>query len=568
MLSARERSPRDLWRRPRHARCRIQPMQPLRCGTVALLVAFILAVSACGSGDAPTEPTGSSGDASTEATGSTAAPEVAVDTPTTGTTSPPEKPPESDATVALGWTPAGLSGETFIDQLLATGQGFVAYRFAHGSQTWVSEDGIDWTPTDLLVEATTDEFDLYSITAGGLGYVALGSDTGGDNDVVWTSVDGFTWTPNELDLEYPDLGVFASIGLMSVVGGPDGLLLVGRMDREGGGPDEHGFVVWTSADGSEWILVEDPFGAGAYIEDIVPFGQGFLTYGHIEGDEDTRDLMWWSPNGRSWEEVSTDFLHPGSTSNEGFAQRPALGFVLWGDKILAAAETEDGIRLWTSTDGRAWEQLAASPSLDHTDQFILSGNQVAAGPHGIVLMGELQPPRQALPPVVLERDDLIVTVDLESGRLIVTDRSTGKVLLDANAFESDFVVIDEEDGSVTVFDPDTGEELTTFTFEEFEQAQAKAFEEAGIEAPEFREDQPTSVLWFSPDGQRWTSVGIEETFGSVQFPQDIVVGNHALILRWSGIMSPGTEEEFEEQEFEDPPDVIWVGRLTDRNGGK
>ncbi len=546
MSPTRERSSRNLRRRPRHGRNRVHLIQPFRCGTVALLVAFTLAASACGSGDAPTE-----------ATGSTAPPEVAVDTPTTRTVNPPKEPPAGDATDALGWTEAGLSGETFIDQLLATDQGFVAYRLAHGLQAWASEDGIDWTPTDLVVEAATDEFDLYSITVGGPGYVAIGSDMGGDNDVVWTSEDGFTWTPNELDLEYPRLGVFAPIDLMSVVGGPDGLLLIGRMDRETG-PDEHRFVVWTSADGSEWNLVEDPFGAGAYIEDILPFGQGFLIYGYIEGVDDTRDLIWWSREGRSWEEVPTDFLHPGSTSNGGFAQRPALGFVLWGDKILAAAETEAGIRLWISTDGRTWEQLPASPTLDHTDQFILSGNRVAAGPYGIVLMGELQPPRQPLPPLVIEKDDLIVTVDLESGRLIVTDRSTGNVLLDANAFESDFVVIDEEDGSVTVFDPDTGEELTTFTFEEFEEAQAKAFEEAGIEAPEFREDQSTSVLLFSPDGQRWTSVGLEETFGSAQFPHDIVVGNNALILRWSGIMSPGVEEE-----FEDPPDVMWVGRLTD-----
>ncbi len=467
------------------------------------------------------------------------------------------EPPPGDPTVALEWTEAGISGEAFIIRILATDQGFVAYAFGQDSRARVSGDGIDWTQRDLVFEATTDEFDVPSITAGGPGYVALGSSPEAeDHDLIWTSVDGFAWTSHDLDLKYPDLGVFASVGVESLVGGPNGLVLTGRMDRSEG-IDEHRFFVWTSVDGSEWSLAEDAFPNGADIGEILPTGSGFVAEGFVDR-EDNDERMWVSADGRSWEGLDTNSID--SDWNGGLA--------VWGDKILAVGETEDGIRLWTSTDGRTWEQLPASSTLDHDDQFNVSVDQVAAGPYGIVLLGELAQAPQPLPQVVIEKDDLIVTIDLETFRLTVTDRSTGNVLLDANPFESDFVIIDEDDGSVTLLDPDTAEVLITITEEDFLEAQAKAYRDAGIEPGFDGEEQPTTaVLWFSPDGRRWTSLDLEETFpgagiegfGSELFPSDVVVGNDAVILVWSDRFS-----EVSEDELEDLPAVIWVGRLTDR----
>ena len=50
-ISPQTNASNRLLRGRRHA----EPIRPLRYGTVALLVAFTLATSACGSGDAPTE---------------------------------------------------------------------------------------------------------------------------------------------------------------------------------------------------------------------------------------------------------------------------------------------------------------------------------------------------------------------------------------------------------------------------------------------------------------------------------------------------------------------------------
>jgi hypothetical protein len=66
------------------------------------------------------------------------------------------------------------------------------------------------------------------------------------------------------------------------------------------------------------------------------------------------------------------------------------------------------------------------------------------------------------------------------------------------------------------------------TFEGF-----SATEEPGlIRGP--RPDRFTPVLWFSPDGQRWTGVGLQEAFGVDDFPTEVVVGEDTIILRWSG----------------------------------
>ena len=60
------------------------------------------------------------------------------------------------------------------------------------------------------------------------------------------------------------------------------------------------------------------------------------------------------------------------------------------------------------------------------------------------------------PPVIIERAGLILTLQLETGRVIVVDQVTGDLLFETDLFDDeDAVVIDEEDGTVTIFDPDT-----------------------------------------------------------------------------------------------------------------
>ena len=499
---------------------------------------FTMVASAC-----------SRGEVASDSTGSTVPIDLTVETTTTETTAP-SKHREEDAAFVLEWTEAGLSGETFIHQLIATDHGFIAYRFFDEPQAWVSEDGIVWTATNLVSDLSDDHFFLSDITAVGPKYVAISGFFHEDN-LLWTSEDGLTWSRQELDLEQPDLSGYESGGLDPMVGGPRGFVIQGSLYRVG--VDEHRFVVWTSLDGSTWDLVEDPFGPGAYVGEILPTSEGFVTQGYVEGS-DVGERIWWSPDGRSWEESPVDFLGNGIYAE--------LELVRWGDKILAVVQTEHGIRLWTSTGGRTWDPLSAGPSLERTGQSNMFVTEIVVGPLGIVLMAQLESPGQPMPPVVIEKDGFILTVDLEAFRVTVTD-ATGEVLLEGDFFDPGTTVVNEDD-SITLLHPDSGEALVTVTPEEFEEAQAKAFQEAGIDDPRSVEPQLTAVLFFSPDGRHWTSVKMEEIIGSVGFPQGIVVGDDALILRF-GYAADGEdfEDESEADIYGDEPDVIWVGRLTD-----
>ncbi len=163
--------------------------------------------------------------------------------------------------------------------------------------------------------------------------------------------------------------------------------------------------------------------------------------------------------------------------------------------------------------------------------------------------------------MIIEKAGLILTFELETGRVIVVDQVTGDLLFETDFFDDeDAVVIDEEDGTVT----DTEEELTSFGFDEFEQAQLEAFEEAGIEGPGDGEPQSVPVLLFSPDGQRWSSVRTEEFFGYEDFPIDMKVGNDAVILRWLNPSEFQVDTEEEPAEIDDDlPDIVWGRRVAE-----
>jgi hypothetical protein len=73
---------------------------------------------------------------------------------------------------------------------------------------------------------------MVSVTAGGPGLVAVGSDGSGDEDAaVWTSVDGLTWSrvPDDESV----LGGVRSQMMLSVIDREQGLVGVGRDDVDG-----------------------------------------------------------------------------------------------------------------------------------------------------------------------------------------------------------------------------------------------------------------------------------------------------------------------------------------------
>jgi hypothetical protein len=242
----------------------------------SLLVALALVAVACGGLETST----------TDVTDTSLAPKASVqDELSNDQTDDPESP-VGDANLVLEWTESDLSGEIYVDQLMTTNEGFVAYRYYEDPQAWRSEDGIKWTQTDLDLGTAVE---LGEITAGGPGYVALGS-TSDVDAALSLSEDGFTWETRAIDIEIPP-GDFE--GFHQVISVDGGLMLEGsfveRYADDGEGEFHgHSLLLALSPDGLSWDVLpenETLFGPGAQVSDITSTSRGVVATGYVEAAE-------------------------------------------------------------------------------------------------------------------------------------------------------------------------------------------------------------------------------------------------------------------------------------------
>jgi hypothetical protein len=280
---------------------------------------------------------------------------------------------------------------------------------------WTSLDGLTWSriPHDEQVFGGPGEQQMVSVTAGGPGLVAVGSERLFDeqgNAVVWTSVDGFTWTRVPDDEE-----VFGGPGeqrMISVTVGGPGLVAVGSERRfEGQG----NAVVWTSVDGFTWTRVphdEEVFGGQneQRMLSVTAGGPGLVAVGSDGHPIDRYDIelaadaaVWTSPDGLTWSRVPHDeavFGGPGEQQmNSVTAGGPGLVAVGSSEEEKVGpddaadepADVNHDAAVWTSPDGLTWSRVphdeavfAVSHSSEDLTEIMLS--VTAAGP-GLVAVG-------------------------------------------------------------------------------------------------------------------------------------------------------------------------------------
>ena len=197
-------------------------------------------------------------------------------------------------------------------------------------------DGLEWERVahDPEVFGGTDGrlIVLQSVTAGGPGLVAVGSEDG--SAAVWTSTDGTAW--QRLG---DDGSIFGSSGfgrITDVTVGVPGLVAVGAEDQSG--------AVWTSTDGTDWS--RGPGGAEMFASELV-------------GDDAFVGLDAVSSGGPGLVAFST----------EGYPDQFAF--------VVAA---------WTSVDGLTWQRV---PSNDDGNVFTIEGyvTSVIEGGPGLVAVG-------------------------------------------------------------------------------------------------------------------------------------------------------------------------------------
>ena len=133
------------------------------------------------------------------------------------------------------------------------GPGLVAVGSDDGDAVvWTSVDGRSWSrvPHDEAVFGGEGTQRMFSVTAvSGVGLVAVGSadsdskpdDSTGGDAAVWTSVDGITWSRVPHDEAIFGGESRKEIGMWSVTAGGPGLVAVGGRLR---GPDPAPAAVW------------------------------------------------------------------------------------------------------------------------------------------------------------------------------------------------------------------------------------------------------------------------------------------------------------------------------------
>jgi|GEM_PF-1096643 len=302
--------------------------------------------------------------------------------------------------------------------LVAVGRDGPAVDGEGHAAAWTSADGLTWSrvPHDESVFGGPGEQRMLSVTVGGPGLVAVGFETPvgllGRDAAVWTSIDGLDWSrvPHDVDV----LGG-ESAQMVSVTAGGPGLVAVGSDGLSTFANSAEPFdepsvaaAVWTSVDGLEWSRVihdEVIFGGPSEqsMASVTVGGPGLVAVGrtsdvdrvHPPGSSERFDAaVWTSLDGFIWTRVPHDeavFARSG-TANQ---NETMLSVVAGGPGLVAVGFDSDDqcgwdSAVWTSPDGFIWSRVPDERGCGRDGPYdrMLS---VTVGPAGPVAVGEERP---------------------------------------------------------------------------------------------------------------------------------------------------------------------------------
>jgi hypothetical protein len=320
----------------------------------------------------------------------------------------------------------GGDGAQQMFSVTAGGPGLVAVGFdgtldnneEGDAAVWTSPDGLTWSrvPHDEAVFGGAGEQKMLSVTGAGPGLVAVGYDWPADNDLVdaavWTSPDGITWS------RVPHAeAVFGGAGeqkMVSVTAGGPGLVAVGS----DGAVDEFfeqieepngDAAVWTSPDGFTWSRVphdEAVFGgAGAQQMFSVTSGRPGLVAVGSESDDNSSGAprwdaaVWTSPDGITWSRVphdqavfaTSDCLQfcDGERWVDGYEVMRSV--TVGGPGLVAVGlsgfeQVGWDAAVWTSADGIKWSRVLNNQAVFNAGGYDRMSSVTLAG-SGLVAVG-------------------------------------------------------------------------------------------------------------------------------------------------------------------------------------
>ena len=210
-----------------------------------------------------------------------------------------------------------------------------------GIASWVSSDGLVWTPVEVPFKDVADyqsaEMGPIAVLGGRLysvGFGNIGADT--NMPLAWYSDDGTAWA--EIPRTDP---FFTGYGMVwGIVASNERLIALKNYGLLTGS-------IWSSTDGARWIDVSpraaelEPWESGIAVLDVIHNGTRFVVVGEMN---DETAGAWVSSDGTEWTAATSGDLAGGSM--RAVAAAPG-GYVAVGliDETPAA---------WSSSDGLEW----------------------------------------------------------------------------------------------------------------------------------------------------------------------------------------------------------------------
>jgi hypothetical protein len=255
--------------------------------------------------------------------------------------------------------PVGFDGQQYV--ALGDEGGGQFYGSQSNGAAWVSADLRHWTKAPVQDAFGGAEF--AGIAAGPNGFVAIGFDQGGQS--VWSSHDGLHWTVVTDERVFPR----DYTHLTGILYSSHGYVMVGSINQEA--------ASWTSVDGRAWT-VHAPLtdGSGVVLQGIAEGTAGFVSLGsggpEVEvtpGDFRAPVASWASSDGATW--------RPGPSSPALFGAHASIVGAPGGFVAAGTVGHDPVARLWTSTNGTDWVQVAGV-DLAEIGQLVSDGDHVLA----------------------------------------------------------------------------------------------------------------------------------------------------------------------------------------------
>lgn len=258
---------------------------------------------------------------------------------------------------------------------------------AASATVWTSEDGRDWSAETVGAASSGHDMVIAAVARGTDGLVAVGRVGDGEKGdaAVWTQ-DGAEWsssTPSSMGGNHEQWASDVAVG-------PGGTVVVG-------GESVWGDIrprAWFSPDGGSWTSVDGgaggPFDATGEetVRAVSALGEGFVAVGSRTLENEQDGVIWYSPDGQSWEQLDQPSL--GGDGRQDILTVTALsrGIVAGGMSDLDGNGQGDPV-VWRSPDGREWQPAVGPLPMTDTRTTVsdLAVRSLSFGSEGLIASG-------------------------------------------------------------------------------------------------------------------------------------------------------------------------------------